>query len=711
MCRIDALFSNRHLDEKNDPQERFLQALEEYGIDGYLQELLIKHISENWIDIFSNPSNLETALENTQKQNTELEKCLAIAFYERANIRHRLTSFPHDETYRKSLLFKLLVDAADTYSSASPFRLFKSGIYKHFRTYCSFVHWFYGEEYFFTEDFFNDNSLSKVSDHERAELLWSCFYQLAPQFNCVKDNEYSDSLLEQLALLAASTRVSNSYTKDGLAIIRGLEFIKTWVKCDSEMGLIAFDTDSNFYHNSYDSPLKKLSFFTENTAVSELCRDWLHELDRILIINTDLHNTPAPLTEQWAKYVDDFFTYINRNLDLDQSQTKKSYIQSRKELNKLSPELGTLQLQTWIKWCIEKDFHNILSSQGSSALNSEKWVCDEYIEEWKELFLNCLYFLSPEHQLRILSAQRPICRGESNEFCNEFSKWWDECIGKLVEKDNFPNQLIPDWTITALYFLDDKKILPFIDKSIGLLRRRISESQDSKELAESNKKIYQLLNRLDVLSPSKSFQHRWLLMRVSAEPLSDDSLSVKHKLDHWYPPISDLITKIAAELYNKNIRNAATTDTPKTFEQITYETYLTYTQELAEFCLKRLRLRKGEKIVDEKYTSEQVTEISTLWRQGYLKVLTELGCDLNGKVHKAVYFTKLSDPNSDVREVASECYKAVRRNSKINQSIIDLKRAVIAAEWWLLLCQRSAVGEQVTEDAAVKTRRNLMRNP
>ena len=76
-----------------------------------------------------------------------------------------------------------------------------------------------------------------------------------------------------------------------------------------------------------------------------------------------------------------------------------------------------------------------------------------------------------------------------------------------------------------------------------------------------------------------------------------------------------------------------------------------------------------------------------------------------------MYFIKQSDPDLDVRAIASECYKAVRRNTKKNSTIADLKRGIIAAEWWLLICQRQNLGMTINQEGALKTRRTLMRNP
>ena len=201
-------------------------------------------------------------------------------------------------------------------------------------------------------------------------------------------------------------------------------------------------------------------------------------------------------------------------------------------------------------------------------------------------------------------------------------------------------------------------------------------------------------------------------MRSSTNAFSDESISklkTPFKRDgfcKWYDSLNQLADEHFAYKTNRN-REV----TQANYDQIKKEFYVQFSQQLAEFCLSRLRLRKGEKAKDDKYETSQVTEQSSVWRQGYLKALTELGLDLNGQVHKTVNFTKKSDPNEDVRAIASECYKAVRRHAKKDSSVQDIKRSIIAAEWWLLMCQRTELGHEIDSDKAVKTRRNLMRNP
>ena len=201
-------------------------------------------------------------------------------------------------------------------------------------------------------------------------------------------------------------------------------------------------------------------------------------------------------------------------------------------------------------------------------------------------------------------------------------------------------------------------------------------------------------------------------MRSSTEPFSDESISKignifeRKKRNQWYDSLKQL-----SIVHCANQTNGKRDVTSDNGVQIQNDLYVKFSHELAEFCLSRLRLRKGEKSKDGKYESCQVIEQSAIWRQGYLKALTELGFDLGGNVHKTVNFTKKSDPDMAVRDIAGECYKAVRRNSKKSSSIQEIKRGIVAAEWWLLISQRKALGLVINPEDALKTRRNLMRNP
>ncbi|UOE79953.1 hypothetical protein LTQ03_00520 [Vibrio splendidus] len=723
MCRIDAPFGNRSLDEKKDPVERFVQALDEFEVQGNFRTLLIKHFSENWIDIFYNSSRLEEALTTANEQNSEPEKCVALAFCQNVNIRFQLQPFRADESYRESLLFKFLTDVASAYFPTSPYGFYKAGIEKHLHSYAWFVRNHYGDEFFFTKAFFNDDAFSSLNNNERMGIFWDCFYFIAPPFDCLKYHSDASSLLKELLSLATSNVISGPHSKHSNSILLGLKFLKTWLKYDAEMGRISFDSSTFFW----DSPWEKLECLiwqqpSDNEETQSSQKNWLNntkrEFEKLLLLNFNLENAAESESKQWANHIDRYFSDIYRHLQIDIDlrtyEHDKFNIRLRNELEDLCCQLTREQLEAWIQWSIQQDFDHILSNKQrlpELSKSSERWVCESFFGVWKDLFLANLITLEASEQLHVLSATFPARRGESSEFISACSEWWRGLFSQLPETDDFLKTLIPKWTITATRCLRDHNLLPYIDKSIGILRKEVTRACQPEEQKRHDNQLKQLLEELDRLHPNKSFRHRLLLMRSYTLPLSDESISLgdslnQSNLTQWYIPVSDLATR----LFEKHL-DIKLTEPAESRLKALMEPYVTCTNELAEFCLSRLRLRKGEKARDKQYTVEQIVEQSSVWRQGYLKALTELGVDLNGQVHKAVYFIKQSDPDPDVRAIASECYKAVRRRTKNNSTIPDLKRGIIAAEWWLLICQRQKLGMVINHEGALKARRNLMRNP
>ncbi len=719
MCRIDAPFGNRPLDEKKDPVERFVQALDEFEVKDNFRTLLIKHFSENWIDIFYNSSRLEDVLKTANANDSELEKCIAIAFNQNVNFQFRLDLFSDKNFDKESLLFRFLDDVANTYFPTSLYGFYNAGIEKHVSEYIWFVRKYYGKEYFFTKAFFTDDAFCSVNEQQRTRILWDCFYFLAPQFNCLKDRSDESSLLKELQLLATSNAISESHNENSNAILLGLEFLKTWVKYDSEIGRLSSDPSRFFW----DSPWEKLEPLIwqknfDDEGMQSSLTNWINntrrELEKLLLLNFNVDDTEDPEIKLWANHIDryfgDIYSHIRIDFDWNANEQYKLDIRLQSELEELCSQLEPIQLKVWINWSIQQDFNRVLDSKQTLPVlsrSSEKWVCESFFCIWKELFLINLSMLEVKDQLHVLSSTFPARRRESSEFTLACFEWWRGLFNKLPEIDNFPKTLIPEWTIIATRCLYDQNLLPYIDKSIGILRKEISDAGKLEKQEKYCEQLKQLLENLDRVQPNKSFRHRLLLMRSSVIPLCDESVSLRNQLGHsslieWYQPIGNLPNRLFgnSEVVNYNEPS-----------EKHLQPYIACSYELAEFCLSRLRLRKGEKAKDKKYTDSQVIEQSPMWRQSYLKALTELGLDLSGKVHKAVHFTKESDPDSNVREIASECYKVVRRKSKKKPTLHDLKRGIIAAEWWLLLCQRQDLGLSINSDEAIKTRRNLMRNP
>jgi len=545
---------------------------------------------------------------------------------------------------------------------------------------------------------------------------------MAHQFQSLGDSR----LLKELTSIASSEHVFGPLTKESHEILRGVAFIKTWVKFDSQAGRLSYNWIDFLYDLSspwqnIESLVNSKSVESEETSV--LLNKWLEDtrrdLERTLYLNADLRHSSSCNTEKWANGLDSYFSrYLYEKYGFEQQLAEEYELQKSREFDELCSELTPLQISTWIKCSVKEDLQRVLNSNqkhsNPTLLNSaEKWGRKEYSTAWKKIFLESFNNLVIESQLRILSSAVPYSRGESEEFYSSFSNWWNDLFSSFIEKGNLPKELIPGWTVIALDRLDQEILLPWVDKSIGILRGSLSKTEAAEEeITIYHQQLERLLTTLDRLSPIKAQRHRLLLMRSSVVPFSDETISKmggllkREKFSKWYDSLTYLADSQLASLINGN--RAVTAEN---HSKIKCDFYTAFSHELAEFCLSRLRLRRGEKARDGRYDSSQVTEQSSVWRQGYLKALTELGFDLNGKVHKTVNFTKKSDPDESVRAIASECYKAVRRSSKKNPSIQDLKRGIVAAEWWLLISQRRELKLEINPEDALKTRRNLMRNP
>jgi hypothetical protein len=725
MCRIDAPYGNITFDEKNDPKERFVQALDEFEVQGNLRILLIKHFSESWKSVFESTDKFEEALDSAKQYDSEVKKCIAILLSQKRTITHSILRYfdMYKLPVNDSDIIGFLKDVAKAYYPNSPYGLFNDGMNKVEGYYCLFVSWLYGKDFCFSKEFFDDESLNSLNKNERTSIIWNYFNGMAHQFKSLEDS----LLTKELASIASSSLVSGPLTKDSSEILRGFDFIKAWIKFDSQAGRFSYSWFDFF--SDFDSPWGKIETLIRSEESdckepSKLLKKWLEdtklEFEKLIYVSAGLNLVSDEDKKKWASGLDSYYiSYTNTHIysDYDYSQLTNDDLDIRlsNAHHKLCSELTPLQISTWIKYSVDYDFQRVIDSKQTrpDLLNSaEKWVCKEYFVAWKKVFLESLNDLVMENQLRILSSCSPFKRGQSKEFYSEFSIWWNGLFSDLIDSNDFPKNLIPDWTVVAVDRLKREDVFPYIDKSIGILRGELVKEECDEQIKICHQKLEKLLKSLDHTSSGKALRHRLLLMRSSKEPYSDESISKlgspfeRENFYKWYDSLKQLSDTHYA--YQTNGNRDVTQDN---YKQVQNDFYVNFSHELSEFCLSRLRLRRGEKAKDDKYDSNQVVEQSSIWRQGYLKALTELGFDLNGKVHKTVNFTKKSDPNEDVRSIASECYKAVRRHAKKSPSVQDIKRSIIAAEWWLLMCQRHELGLKVNHEEALKTRRNLMRNP
>jgi hypothetical protein len=74
MCRIDGPFGSHSLEEKSDPIERFLQALDECCAEGDFRRLLEKHFSSSWLGELGAIEKIEEALKSARLSSELPEK-------------------------------------------------------------------------------------------------------------------------------------------------------------------------------------------------------------------------------------------------------------------------------------------------------------------------------------------------------------------------------------------------------------------------------------------------------------------------------------------------------------------------------------------------------------------------------------------------------------------------------------------------------------
>lgn len=739
MCRIDAPFGDMSLNEKSDLTERFVQALDERRVDGQFRSLLLKHFSETRVLEIRDPSKLEEALSFAQLKTSDAEKCAAFLCFnpvaQRLNIelveRHPVVADRIGATARHSEIYEFAKDVARTLYSESPYALYDAlktlGSFSFLTlSYDAFVAVLYGEDFHVSPYLFNDPALLSAGEATRNDMLWGFFDAMARHEDGVGnelDAVYGPKVKNLIS--AASLQFhAGPPTRGTHAFLRGIEFLRRWIASDAEAGRLRSENDGVF-RKIYEewSNLKSLLKLADSSSTSpyqeasdaayEWLMDTLIEFQEAFYIHLDLASVSEQEIDLWASRMNAYVVRNSSDLsDIHSISREQRDADELAYLKKLCSQLPPDHVEAWVRSSIRQDISSALKGAENAVLppreffgdQSRKWWATEFSNLWKARFQEALCSLDIEKQLIILSGV-PRLTGEANG--RELRGWWDSLLGSLIEAPEFPVALTPQWTIAAVDRLDNALTVPFIDKSIGLLRSELSDGGEPRHHAQ----LEELLRQLDFLKPSKALRHQLMLLRSSNMPLADESVSCfkqanDEKGNGWYLPLKDM----AKRRFAKTI-NGKPSVTPEEYQQAEVECYEAFARELVDFCLSRLRLRKGEKPKDGKYDTSQVTEKSPAWRQAYLKALMELGLDPNGKAHKTAFFTKQSDPDESVRAVAKECYRAVRRQTKQNRNIQDLKRAMVAAEWWLLMSQRLELKLDVNYEAALKTRRSLLRNP
>ncbi|WP_152207922.1 hypothetical protein [Marinobacter changyiensis] len=738
MCRIDAPYGDRSLDEKSDPTERFIQALDEREIDGNFRALLVKHFCENWWRVFGRVSALEDDLDTVQQETSDAEKGTSFlrstSLAGKLNIelleRHPFVPQHIRVADRDSAVYEFAQDVAQTYFSDSPYALYgaltNSGATATLPpSFDWFVTALFGEEFCFSRSLFDDSALIAEGEITRNDMLWG-FFDTLSRHDDGNQNELAgicETQIRNLISVASLQFHEGPPTLASHKFLQGIRLLKAWVASDAAAGRLSSVNEGVF--DKLDFERSKLCsrirlIGSSNCALreqSDAATAWIDKvkikLEETFYIHVDLAAADATQVERWASQLNTCFQSLSfRDPDILKQSPEERDATESEYLKLLCSQLTDHQIEAWIQWSIRRDIESVLSQSGGLLPSREfpgdksrKWWASEYPALWKARFEEELNSRDIETKLTILSGA--LCRLPHEAAAREYLAWWDGLLEGLIHDPEFPPSLIPQWAIIAADRLDKELVTPYIDKSLGLLRGELSSGAQPYH----HNQLEELLKKLSFFKPSKALRHRLMLMRSSNIPLSDESVSPfnsvnREKTISWYCPLKD----VARDRLSKTL-HLRRPQSREESEQAELACYESFALELVEFCLSRLRLRKGEKPNNGKYDATQVTEPSPTWRQGYLKALLELGLDPSGKAHKTVHFTKQFDPDESVRAIAKECYRAVRREAKKNRSIQDFKRGLIAAEWWLLMSQRLELNLDVNHEEALKTRRNSLRNP
>ncbi|WP_417788696.1 hypothetical protein [Terasakiella pusilla] len=729
MCRIDAPFSNLTLNEKSNPIERFEQALDENGVHGEFRSLLLKHFAENWQKPFGDIDAIDKALNEANKHNSIQQKIKSIIQDEviKNKLPYMLSATPLQLPHWQQPLIDFISEAAKSFFRDSPYELWKTicegriGL-----NFNDFLSYFYGEDFCFSEEFFADKSLTAMNSRDRVNILWRLFDSMTSTYSDSSDDPQIQNLISYID--------GDTQSKATREFERGLKFLEAWILNDAKAGRFLSDEFNVFTEKNYLQNVLEQRLTPKNSGLEipeeklEVVTDWLKKKDKeielLQYVGADLSFLTEEQKKQWIHGLNSYFlnaAYEPRGANYENYSSVKQdsltgllgaidenyYDVEQDVLREICNQLSQLQIKTWMEEELEKDICALqgkkLGSIGDPPRNSQKWCFSEYYSLWKEVFLSKYSLLGSHEKLKLLSSVPPFQDDVPSE---EGWDWWKSMLLNLFKENDFPSELIPYWYLAARSHVKDVELkIYYLDKSIGILRRKLA-NDSTPELAYQLKNLIDELQRLD---PMKALRHQLLLMRTTTDLIRDEAIDQYNSFGDergviWYTSLKQFVQNLASKKI-KGERNLSFEER----EQRELKCYEETSLKLAEFCLSRLRLRKGEKATDKQYQTHQVTEPSAIWRQGYIKALGELGFDLNGKVHKTLHFIQQADPDKGVRDVAKEAYRSVRRENKKSHSLMDFRRGIIAAEWWLLLCQRQELNAPINYEEALKTRRRLLR--
>ncbi len=134
-------------------------------------------------------------------------------------------------------------------------------------------------------------------------------------------------------------------------------------------------------------------------------------------------------------------------------------------------------------------------------------------------------------------------------------------------------------------------------------------------------------------------------------------------------------------------------------------------EEFARFCLERLKTKKNDTSRSEKvsdYADGDFVEPRSIWRQCYVRALAALRVNPGGRAHRTLFWLSKNDPNKNVREFAKRAHRQIRHLNRRKPNLergASPRRPLFEAFWWLRQAHLLALGKEIDQADAMRTRR------
>ncbi len=136
---------------------------------------------------------------------------------------------------------------------------------------------------------------------------------------------------------------------------------------------------------------------------------------------------------------------------------------------------------------------------------------------------------------------------------------------------------------------------------------------------------------------------------------------------------------------------------------------LSLRSQFASFCLERLVDRWGKAEREQarrdgrQRTNDDMIERSPEWRYAYVRAVSVLGVNPEGKGHRVLNTAAEIDPDPDVREAAKHAYEQLRRGLGLPDDTSP-RRAIMSALWWIRQGHLHGLEIKPDADGAQRTR-------